>query len=335
MKTKQLLAVFGSILLFLGVFAPLISFPIVGSLNYFQNGKGDGFYILALAATSLILALTSRYEELWLTGGGSLAVLTFTFVQFQLMHQQILSDMNKELAGNPFAGLAQLAVDSYVDSVQIQWGWALLLVGVGMVLAGAALKDERTSARSFFSLRAKTLAIVGLVVVVAVGTWGAAKIGYRRSALMQSVEPASAIPHLKDSTQTDRTSTEVSQYLAKIDLSGVEGGMRKGGLTCFDHECAAVWGRFKNTGDRTVSKVVITAYFPNSTGQIIFEKRHIALLAGGRMSEDSPLRPGYIKEFGYVVGDCPTECVPENVRVSVTDLSFVDDEKTNPASVTE
>jgi hypothetical protein len=171
MKTKQLLSVLGSILLFVGVFTPLISIPIVGSFNYFQNGKGDGIFILALAVVSLILALTSHYEWLWLTGGGSLAVLTFTFVQFQLMRQQMLSMMDKDLVGNPFAGLAQLAV----NSVQIQWGWALLLVGVGMVLAGAVLKDEDSSASPFFSLPAKTLAIVGVVAVVAVGTWGAAQ----------------------------------------------------------------------------------------------------------------------------------------------------------------
>lgn len=69
MKTKQLLAVFGSILLFVGVFTPMVSLPIVGSLNYFQNGKGDGIFILALSAISLVLALTSLYEGLWLTGG--------------------------------------------------------------------------------------------------------------------------------------------------------------------------------------------------------------------------------------------------------------------------
>ena len=327
MKTKQLLAVFGSILLFVGVFTPLISLPIVGSINYFQNGKGDGIVILVLAVVSLILALTSRYEGLWLTAGGSLAVLTFTFVQFQMMRQQMLAVMDKDLSGNPFAGLARLAV----DSVQIQWGWALLLVGVGMVLAGAVLKDERTSARPLFSLHGKTLAIGGVMVVVAVGTWVVPRIGQRRSPSTQtSDQVTSATPDGKGSRQSHAISTEASQYIAKLDLSQVKGGMGKGTLTCYNHECPAVWGRIKNTGDRALSRVVVTAYFPDSSGKVVFEKEYPAVSTGGFMSNDSPLRPGYIKEFGYVVESCPSECVPENVRVSVTDVDFVADGATDP-----
>lgn len=210
MKTKKLLAVFGSVLLFVGVFTPLISLPIVGSINYFQNGKGDGIFILVLAVVSLILALTNCYEGLWITAGGSLAVLTFTFVQFQMTRQQILSVMDKDLSGNPFAGLARLAV----DSVQIQWGWALLLVGVGMVLAGAVLKDERPSARPLFSLHAKTLAIVGVVALVALGTWGVSQIGHRQSAsMMQSNQAKSPTSGSEHGTQPDQTSTADNEWL--------------------------------------------------------------------------------------------------------------------------
>ena len=324
MKAKELLAVLGSIVLLVGVFTPIVSVPIVGSLNYFQNGKGDGIFILALAAISLVLAVTSHYEGLWLTGGGSLAVLTFTFVQFQLMRHEIVSAMDKDLADNPFAGLARSAV----DAVQIQWGWALLLVGVGMVLAGAVLQDERTSAKPFFSLPTKTLAIMGLVAVVAVGTWGAAQISHHRS--LQSDQTKPPTTDSKQTKGTDHTSSEANQYLAKLEVSQVKGGMSKGTLTCYDHECPAVWGKIKNTGDRTVSRVVVTAYFPDSTGKVVFEKEYPALSTGALMNNDSPLRPGYIKEFGYVVKDCPSECVPESVRVSVTGVELIDGRASDP-----
>jgi hypothetical protein len=83
MKRKQTLGLIGSIVLFVGVFTPIISLPIVGSMNYFQNGKGDGVIILGLAIVSLILTLTKRYGGLWFTGLGSLAVMIFTFINFQ------------------------------------------------------------------------------------------------------------------------------------------------------------------------------------------------------------------------------------------------------------
>jgi hypothetical protein len=38
MNPRQMLGITGSAILFVGVFAPMVSAPFVGSLNYFQNG---------------------------------------------------------------------------------------------------------------------------------------------------------------------------------------------------------------------------------------------------------------------------------------------------------
>lgn len=138
MNTKQILGLIGSIVLFVGVFAPIVSVPIMGNMNYFQNGKGDGTLILILAIVSLVLVLTKKYKGLWFTGVGSLAVMAFTFINFQMKISDMKSQMETELAGNPFRGLADMAM----QSVQLQWGWALLIVGAGLVIASAAMKDE-------------------------------------------------------------------------------------------------------------------------------------------------------------------------------------------------
>lgn len=138
MNTKQILGLIGSIVLFIGVFAPIVSVPIMGNMNYFQNGKGDGTLILILAIVSLVLVLTKKYKGLWFTGVGSLAVMAFTFINFQMKISDMKSQMETELAGNPFRGLADMAM----QSVQLQWGWALLIVGAGLVVASAAMKDE-------------------------------------------------------------------------------------------------------------------------------------------------------------------------------------------------
>ena len=42
------------------------------------------------------------------------------------------------LAGNPFSGLAKKAL----QSVQIRWGWVLLVAGAWLLLAAAALKKQ-------------------------------------------------------------------------------------------------------------------------------------------------------------------------------------------------
>jgi len=43
----------GSILLAFGVFAPLVSIPMLGHLNYFRNGQGDGVIVLILAGVGV------------------------------------------------------------------------------------------------------------------------------------------------------------------------------------------------------------------------------------------------------------------------------------------
>lgn len=64
MKAKQLLGLIGSIVLFIGVFTPIVSIPLIGEMNYFQNGKGDGTIVLILAVISFILVLAQQYRGL-------------------------------------------------------------------------------------------------------------------------------------------------------------------------------------------------------------------------------------------------------------------------------
>ncbi len=136
--TKLWLGIVGSIVLFVGVFAPIISAPFVGNVNYFQNGKGDGTIVLILAVLSFVLVLTKFSVGLWLTGLGSLSVLVFTFVNFQTKMAEAKAKMDKDLAGNPFRGFADVAI----QSAQLEWGWALLVVGAMLVIASAAIPTK-------------------------------------------------------------------------------------------------------------------------------------------------------------------------------------------------
>ena len=131
---SQILGIIGAIILIVGVFAPLINMPIIGSINYFHNGKGDGIFVLALGIISLVLVLVKQYKWLWITGLGSLGLLAFTFFQFQTRISQMKAEMEINLAGNPFRGLA----DAAMQSVQIQWGFALLAVGAVLLIISAA-----------------------------------------------------------------------------------------------------------------------------------------------------------------------------------------------------
>lgn len=137
---KQILGLAGSGILFVAVFMPIIRVPIMGSMNYFQNGKGDGTIIILLAIVSVILVLMEKYKGLWLTGLGSFAVLAFTLVNFQTKMAQARSELQKQLANNPFKSLGDLAM----QSIQLQWGWAILVVGATLIIASPAIREEKT-----------------------------------------------------------------------------------------------------------------------------------------------------------------------------------------------
>ena len=137
MSNRRLLGILGSAILFIGVFMPIVKLPVVGEMNYFHNGRGDGVIILALAVTSFIFVLIRWYRQLWITSPASAAVLAFTFFNFQSKMSQATRQMETELKDNPFRGLADLAV----QSVQLQWGWAVLVIGIAFLIVVAAMKD--------------------------------------------------------------------------------------------------------------------------------------------------------------------------------------------------
>lgn len=167
MDKKKLLGLAGAIILFVGVFTPIVSIPIMGNMNYFQNGKGDGTIIIVLAVISLVLTLRNKYKGLWFTGLGSLGIMAFTFINFQVRMSQAASGLQEELGDNPFSGLGELML----QSIQLQWGWAILILGAGLIVAAAALPGLKRSggapgSKGMNRFLVITIASVGLVAVI-------------------------------------------------------------------------------------------------------------------------------------------------------------------------
>lgn len=138
MNTKKILGFVGSIVLIVGVFAPIISIPIVGNMNYYRNGEGDGIIILILAIISMILLLIEKYVWIWVTGICSLGIIIYSFLNIHAALHKAKEDMKSELSGNIFQGLADMAI----QSIQIQWGWVLLIIGSVLLISSAAIKDK-------------------------------------------------------------------------------------------------------------------------------------------------------------------------------------------------
>ncbi len=139
MTQRQLLGLLGSMVLFVGVFMPIVSIPILGAQNYFQNGQGVGIIILILAGISALLCFGKNFKGLFATGLISLAVLAFTFLRFLSKMSEAKAEMQKQIGDNPFKGLGEMAM----QSVQLQWGWAVMVVGALLLIGVALMRSDQ------------------------------------------------------------------------------------------------------------------------------------------------------------------------------------------------
>lgn len=131
-EATKTIGLVGCALLFVGVFTPVVRAPFVGSVNYFQNGQGDGVVIIALSLVGAGLCAAGRVRWLWGTSLGSLAIMGFTFISVWRIIEVARQEMSV-LDGTIFESVGQIAL----QSVQIQWGWGILLLGVILTAVAA------------------------------------------------------------------------------------------------------------------------------------------------------------------------------------------------------
>lgn len=138
---RKLIGSIGCILLMIGVFSPIISAPIMGNVNYLNNGEGDGLFVLGMAIAALVLIMFNQFWFCYVASIGSAALMLIDLVRFQTGYAKIKSDMDAELADNPFRGIA----DAVIGNISLQWGWLVLGFGCGLVLWAAILKSDNRS----------------------------------------------------------------------------------------------------------------------------------------------------------------------------------------------
>ena len=135
------LAFAGAVFIIVGVFSPFVTMPIAGSRNYIDVTEIDGFVLLGLAAVCIVAALLRGWFVVGATGVFSLAMVGYSFVEFQRRKEAVMADVRAELEGNPFIGLAEVTV----GSVGLSWGVGLLFVGAVIILMAAFLGGKTTA----------------------------------------------------------------------------------------------------------------------------------------------------------------------------------------------
>ena len=135
MDLKKPLGIIGSGLLFVGAFMPIISVPIMGSMNFMTDANIWGISLLLLAIVSFLLTVLDKPSYLWLTGCTSLLIIVTKFIQLSSSMGGMLDSIGEEETG-----LAKVFAEGFASAVQLQWGWAVLLLGSCCIVASAAIR---------------------------------------------------------------------------------------------------------------------------------------------------------------------------------------------------
>jgi len=138
---SKVIAFVGAGLLAIGAFLPLVRVPKMGTISYIGNGSGDGIVILVLAAAAAGLAMAGRTKHVIWPGLASLALIAFTYFRLQSRLGEARAKLRAEVGDNPFGGLADVAT----SSIQMEYGWAVLVIGALTMVAAGAMAWRRRS----------------------------------------------------------------------------------------------------------------------------------------------------------------------------------------------
>lgn len=316
------LAFIGAALLVFGLFAPIVTMPILGTINLF--GNGSNLVALALLVVALVgagLAARGRYTDIAWPGAAAVGIVLYSFGRLQVGMAQMRASL-RELEGNPFAGLAEGAM----ANVQVQWGWIVLGAGAAVLLYSGL-----TSSGVFrFKLPAlddnigRAVAGVSLAALL-VGPALDGIDAVRKPPA--STTPAASVPAMPETASDPvRPTAEEAAYVRDhLTLYDVRARYYDSML---DGRVPGVDFKIKNNGTRTLNKVSVRVVFHDDSGAAIAEEDYFPVLVSEYSFGDAnrPLRPNYIwqQERGqfYAAKNVPTEWKAGDVTATITEIEF-------------
>ena len=210
------------------------------------------------------------------------------------MRQELAEALRKKYAGKPLPSMT--TVDT-LDLVREAVGWRVV-----RHWRAEALRVKGDSLRTRGLLR-EALAFYDSAMALAPRL---AEVRARRDTLLAAI----AIKEAKQQYIRDHLMLEHFR---------VGTGSRLG----FGEPEPAVFGTIRNHGDSTLTRVEITVYFLGADGKPIGEKQFSPVLVTQfSFSDKGPLKPGYVRDFGYVVRDDAPSGWGRKARAEITSIQF-------------
>jgi hypothetical protein len=326
MNSKNL-AFLGAGVLVAGLFTPIVTMPIVGDVNLFNNGTNlIGIDLLVLAALAALLAAKDRLRDVMWPGIAASGILVYEFGALQVRLSHLRDSVAKELQGNPFAGIAQGAV----SAIQLQWGWLVLALGAGLVVYAAisTSRDEETPSVNLRDGTSRGVAALSLLLLLFAPAWD---LFNRSPNTSTNVTRTDAAPLNTNAADAARSAT--SEGPTAEEAAYVKDNLRLYDLhakyfdSMLDGRVPGVDFKIQNNGNRTLNKVTVRVVFYDAGGNAISEEEYTPVLVSEySIGDNTPLRPHYIwqqeSDKFYEAKNVPSEWAEGKASATVTEIEF-------------
>jgi hypothetical protein len=317
----------GAALLVAGLFTPILTLPIVGSVNLFGNGTNliaIDLLVIAIAAAALAAKDMSR-NVFWL-GIAASGVILYEFGTLQVRLTEMRDNLTKELQGNPFAGIAQGAM----SAVQVQWGWLVLAAGAGLlVYAGISATREKDEARfALLSGTDRAVAAGAALLMLFAPAWDL----FSRSG-SSPTNPTTASATNVDTNVTGSAAATSSEAPSADEAAYIKQNLRlydfraKYFESMLDGRVPGIDFKIQNNGNRTLNKVTVRVVFFDASGNPISEEDYNPVIVSDyAIGDNTPLRPHYIwqqeSDKFYEAKNVPSEWAEGKASATITDIEF-------------
>lgn len=326
---QKVLSLAGMLLVFISLFTPLISLPIVGSVNLLQHNVPAAIFTIIVCGVSLYLTIKERYRDILYGSISLLILMAVLFINIYIKIEKVKADITKGLEGNMFAGLAT----AVAAAIRIEWGWALIFIGIGILIAssviGVSSSDEKGQTIKEWASKKLDIkqvsmpnwawiSVISVVMLVLSLTFGGFK-----GADMAGGKGKSAMT----SANTNKVADSVTQdYIANsLELTDLKAQMYKSVL---DGNVPGVEFKIRNKGDKALKRVEVTVYFKDKDSKIIFEQKYTTVNIGA-VDGAKILKPNYIWQIerGKFLNakSVPSEWAPGAVEAKINAIEFADE----------
>lgn len=159
--------------------------------------------------------------------------------------------------------------------------------------------------------------LLGLAILI--GGWIGSAIlgGIVSSSAIQSKQGPFQSPLAKEQTYIPNLLIEdirVGEGYGQFDMPG------------YSPSKPTINAKLRNIGNQTVKSAEVTVYFFNKQGQKIAEKNYTPVNEYALLDNSGPLKPNYVKEFGYVLdaNDVPLSEWNKRVEIVVSSIKLED-----------